>query len=388
MQYATPRRPLSWPTILFLVGTTVAAGLWPLYAYLYGVTAGQIALAVAYLVASGMSITVGYHRLISHRAFACQPWLKALLLIGGSAAWQGSALAWSADHIRHHSYTDTGRDPYNIQEGFLHAHVGWLFRRNHESAIPDYLKQDPLIVWQDRWYLPLAILTSFVVPYLIAGTGGFLLAGVVRLVAGHHATWFVNSWAHVGRKRPYDPRVSAADSWLVSLFTFGEGFHNYHHTFPNDYRNGISPLAWDPSKWMIWALSLVGVTYDLRRIERVQQWKRRVRSAIEFHTEHREGSRRLRETRAELERQIARTRSRLSSLLERAGELELASRECLDELRTRLSQRLHDTTDAIGRASRRRLAAAREVIDHLVAYHALLDQLLGYEAELSAGAMA
>jgi stearoyl-CoA desaturase (delta-9 desaturase) len=366
----------------------VAAGLWPVYAYFYGVTAGEVTLAVAYFVLSGLSITVGYHRLISHRAFACQPWLKFFFLVFGSAAWQGSALSWSADHIRHHAYTDTGRDPYNIKEGFLYAHVGWLFRRDHPSAVPENLKSDRLLVWQDRWYLPLAIVVSFVVPFLVAGTGGFLLAGAVRLVAGHHATWFVNSWAHVGRKRPYDPGVSAADSWIVSLFTFGEGFHNYHHAFPTDYRNGVNPLAWDPSKWLIWALSLVGVTYDLKRIERVQQWKRRVRSTLEFHSEHREGLRRLRETRVELERQIARTRTRLSHLLERAGEIELASRECLEDLRVRLAQRLHDTTDAIGQASRKRLAAAREAIDHLVAYHALLDQLLGAESGLAAGAPA
>lgn len=251
MNDISERSPLSWPTILFLAATTVAAGLWPVYAYFYGVTAGEAALAVSYFVLSGLSITVGYHRLIAHRAFACQSWLKFLLLVFGSAAWQGSALSWSADHIRHHAYTDTGRDPYNIKEGFLHAHVGWLFRREHPSAIPENLKADRLLVWQDRWYLPLAIVVSFVVPFLVAGTGGFLLAGVVRLVVGHHATWFVNSWAHVGGNRPYDPRVSAADSWIVSLFTFGEGFHNYHHAFPTDYRNGVSPLAWDPSKWLI-----------------------------------------------------------------------------------------------------------------------------------------
>ena len=158
------RRPLSWPTILFITGTTIVAALWPLYAYFYGVTAVQIALALGYYVAAGMSITVGYHRMISHRAFRCQRWLEALFLIFGSTAWQGSALDWATDHVRHHSYTDTGRDPYNIKEGFLHAHVGWLFRKNQDGPVPAFLADDKLLELQDRYYIPLAVTMSFVSP--------------------------------------------------------------------------------------------------------------------------------------------------------------------------------------------------------------------------------
>ncbi|TFH24850.1 MAG: hypothetical protein E4H03_02490, partial [Myxococcales bacterium] len=170
---------LRWRAILFICATTLIAALWPVYAYFYGVTSTEIVLAVAYFVTAGMSITVGYHRMISHRAFRARRWTEAALLVCGSAAWQGSALAWASDHLRHHSYTDTRRDPYNIKQGVVHAHVGWLFRRTvATSPQPAYLTSDPLIVWQDRYYVPLAVFTSFIVPYAIAGVGGFLLAGV------------------------------------------------------------------------------------------------------------------------------------------------------------------------------------------------------------------
>lgn len=378
------RRPLSWPPILFITTTTLIAAAWPVYAYFYGVTVAEIVLAVVYFVVAGMSITVGYHRMISHRAFRARRWLQAAFLICGSAAWQGSALAWAADHLRHHSYTDTRRDPYNIKQGFLYAHVGWLFRRvNEPSPRPAYLTSDPLIMWQDRHYLALAVTTSFIVPYAIAGLGGLLLAGVVRVVVGHHCTWFVNSWAHMGRRRPYDPRVSAADNWFLSLFTFGEGFHNYHHAFPSDYRNGIAPLAWDPSKWMIWTLSKLGVTYDLRRVRGASRWRRRVDSLLECDWDAGEKFARLRKTRAALERQIERSRVRLARLAERRLGMEQAATATVDELRRRVVRAMHERTQAITAASRARVERARELLDNLEAYQSLLERLRSYEAELA-----
>jgi len=378
--------PLSWPTILFIGGTTVVAALWPLYAAWYGVTIRQVALAVAYFVTCGMSITVGYHRMISHRAFQSQAWLKVVFLLFGAAAWQGSALEWASDHVRHHSYTDTDKDPYNIKQGFWYAHVGWLFYKRPASPVPAFLEDDALIAWQHRYYIPIAVTMSFVVPYLLAGMGGLLLAGVVRLVLGHHVTWFINSWAHTGGRRPYNPEVSAADNWFLSLFTFGEGYHNYHHTFPSDYRNGIATFAWDPSKWLIWTFSLVGVTYDLKRIGNISQWKRRVRAAIERRSEGTEHFARLRRTRASLEKQIASSRAHLDRLLARDWGFEMPSSSDLEDLRDRIGQAMHDTTKAITAASRRKLDRARELLDALVAYYALLEQLMDHEASLAATA--
>jgi stearoyl-CoA desaturase (delta-9 desaturase) len=378
------RKPLSWPTILFIVGTTVGAALWPLYAYFYGVTLGQVLLAVAYFVIAGMSITVGYHRLFSHRSFNCRPWMKAALLVTGSSAWQGSALDWAADHIRHHGYTDTEKDPYNIKQGVWHAHVGWLFRRTTDRPVPGFLTSDPLIVWQDKYYIPLAILTSFVVPYLIAGTGGLLLAGVVRIVVGHHVTWFVNSWAHLGGSRPYDPGCSAADNWVVALFTFGEGYHNYHHTFPNDYRNGITAWSWDPSKWVIQAFSFFGIAYDLKRVGPIARWQKRVQGAMADATADSKQLERLRKTRASLELQVEQTRERLERAIESGVDYEISARDNLSELRENLSKALQDKAEQVGSASRRKVERARELLDRMEAYGDLLDRMRKREAELAA----
>src|SRR4051812_10086628 len=112
------RPPIAWPTTLFIAGTTLVTLAWPFYAWRYGVAAGQIVLALFYLVACGLAITAGYHRLIAHRAYRCHPALELLFLLFGAAAWQGSALEWASDHVRHHAYTDTGRDPYSIARGF------------------------------------------------------------------------------------------------------------------------------------------------------------------------------------------------------------------------------------------------------------------------------
>jgi stearoyl-CoA desaturase (delta-9 desaturase) len=349
----------------------------------YGVTWGELALAFAYFVACGMAITAGYHRLIAHRSYRCQSWLEACFLVAGAAAWQGSALDWASDHVRHHSYTDTPRDPYNIRQGIWHAHVGWLLRKQKPASVPPFLRGDRLLELQDRFYVPLATFVSFVVPYLVAGFGGLLLAGVVRTVVGHHVTWLINSLAHVGGRRPFEPRVSAADHRVLAFFTFGEGYHNYHHAFPNDYRNGVTAFAWDPSKWMIWAFSLVGITYELKRIGPVHQWRQRVRVAIEHGGSGSEGFARLHQTRAALEQQIASCRASLARTVAKAGStLEVAHYPSIDELRERFSTALREARDAVSRASHRRAERIRELIESLTAYQALLDQLTAHEAKL------
>lgn len=374
---------LSWPTILFILGTTLGALLWPVYAYFYGVTVGEVVLAIVYFVATAMSITVGYHRLIAHRSFACSSWVEAMFLIVGSAAWQGSALEWASDHVRHHGHTDTGKDPYNIQQGVWHAHIGWLFWRRDIGEVPGFLADDRLIRFQHRYYVPLAVFTSFVVPYLLAGTGGLMLAGVVRIVLGHHVTWLVNSWAHVGGNRPYNPNVSAADNWMVALFTFGEGWHNYHHTFPNDYRNGIGRWAWDPSKWLVWTLAKLGVAWDLKRIAPTVRWNKRVAGVLDHAEQDPESLARLRQTRAALERQIEQSRSRLQRLLSDSLDYEQAAYDNIAELREGLGRYLTEKQEALNEATRKKLERACVVLDNLDVYHSLQERLAALEDRLA-----
>ncbi len=374
---------LSWPTILFIFGTTVGALLWPFYAYVYGVTAGEILLAVAYFVATAMSITVGYHRLIAHRSFACRSWVEAIFLIVGSAAWQGSALDWASDHIRHHGHTDTKKDPYNINQGVWYAHIGWLFWKRDASDVPGFLANDRLIALQHRYYVPLAIFTSFVVPYLIAGTGGLMLAGLVRIVVGHHVTWLVNSWAHIGGNRPYNPNVSAADNWMVALFTFGEGWHNYHHTFPNDYRNGIGALAWDPSKWLVWSMAKLGIAWDLKLVAPTDRWKKRVAGLLDYSDPDGVSVQRLRKTKAELERQIEENRARAERLLRDSLDYEQAAHENIRDLRDRVAGYLTEKQEALTESTRTRLERACETLDNIDVYQSLLERVAMAEAKLA-----
>ncbi|MFT4572287.1 MAG: stearoyl-CoA desaturase (delta-9 desaturase) [Candidatus Binatia bacterium] len=390
--------PINWATLLFIGGTTLTAALWPIHAWFYGTSLAQLLVAAAYFVSTGMAITVGYHRLIAHRTFKSHPWFEALLLIVGSAAWQGSALEWASDHVRHHAYTDTDEDPYNRTRGFWYSHIGWLLRKRDldRDTVPEWLASNRLVVLQDRYYTPLAVITSFLIPLAVFGVGGLLLIGAVRLVAVHHVTWFINSWAHTGTHRPYNPRVSAVDNWFLAFFTFGEGWHNYHHAFPADYRNGIQALSWDPSKWLIWSMSKVGATYDLKRMSPAIVWRKRVETALGHVGSERAD--RVAATRQRLERLSETTLHNLRAAARRAGkrgdeefvavsrrlrEIELPEFDGpdLQELRKHLTAAADHWREARDARATRRAKRMRELIDHLAAYRVLLDRLTADTAD-------
>ena len=252
----------------------------PIFCYYFG---GQInwwlhgTMFVLMFIASGLSITLGYHRLFAHLSFKAKWPIKFLTAVFGATALENSILEWCSDHRRHHKHTDQEDDPYNIQRGFLHAHMGWIMLRplNGESPLTNVndLKQDPLILWQHKWWAVIGILVGFGLPALIGflaggvmgGVAGLLMGGVTRLVAVHHMTFFINSLCHTLGTQPYSNKCSAKDSWLMALFTFGEGYHNFHHEFQHDYRNGVKPWQFDPTKWTILLLEKVGLVFDLRK---------------------------------------------------------------------------------------------------------------------------
>ena len=371
-------RPINWPTVLFIAGTTLGAMAWPLYAWHYGVTWSEIVLAVAYYLTTGLAITVGYHRLLTHRTFKAHPVVEAAFLLVGAAAWQGSALEWSVDHIRHHSHIDTEADPYNRRRGFWYSHIGWLFRRETVAPterIPHFLKNDRLVMFQHRWYVPIAVVTSFLIPIAICGPGGLLLVGAVRIVALHHTTWFINSWAHTGKRRPYNPDVTANDNWLLAVIAFGEGWHNYHHAFPNDYRNGVRAFDWDPSKWLIWTMSKLGVAYDLKRASTATVWSRRVDALLAYEGCARTRADLLGATRDSLERMARRSEARIAALAARLHEKAALSQADLGDLSRRLSERVEGWKRARDRRSLARARRVDEIIEQLVLYRGLLERL-------------
>ena len=272
---------IRWLNSVFLITTLLVTliGL-PVFCYYFG---GQInwwlhgTMFALMFIASGLSITLGYHRLFAHLSFKAKWPIKFLTAVFGATALENSVLEWCSDHRRHHKNTDQDDDPYNIQRGFLYAHMGWILLRPINGDWPltnvNDLKKDPLLGWQHKWWGPIGIFVGFGLPALIGflmggGIGalaGFLIAGVARLVMVHHMTFFINSLCHTIGTQPYSKRCSAKDSWLMALFTFGEGYHNFHHEFQHDYRNGVKSWQFDPTKWMIWVLSKLGLTSDLRK---------------------------------------------------------------------------------------------------------------------------
>ncbi|KAJ2498780.1 stearoyl-CoA 9-desaturase [Coemansia sp. RSA 1972] len=262
---------LHWVHIILLATTPLLA--------LYGIATTSarpetLALMVTVYLISGLGITAGYHRLWAHTAYSAAYPLQVFLALAGAAAVQGSIFWWARDHRVHHRYTDTPKDPYNALEGFWHSHLGWMLvkkdRRRLGYADTSDLKTDPVIRWQHKYY-PLLVLTFGVfIPILIAGLGwgdwrgGFFYAVVLRMVLLHHATFCINSLAHTIGRRSYDDVQTARDSWVTALVTMGEGYHNFHHQFPNDYRNAIRFYQYDPTKWFIRIASTMGLAYDLK----------------------------------------------------------------------------------------------------------------------------
>lgn len=281
---AAHRYRLDWTNTLFLVVShLLAVGA---IAYMIAVQASWWTggLALLWFGLSALSVTGGYHRLFAHRAYQAAGPLKAFYLLFGAAAVQNSALKWASDHRRHHAFTDQTSDPYNIRRGFWWAHIGWVFCEapSELRAVRD-LQGDRLVALQHRFYVPLAILMGAVFPALFGLAwgdpwGALLVAGFLRLVVQWHATFAVNSVAHCIGSQPFCRKTSARNSFLTALITLGEGYHNFHHRFQADYRNGVRWWHFDPTKWFVWSLSKVGVARNLKRtsIESIRRARAKV----------------------------------------------------------------------------------------------------------------
>ncbi len=280
-----PFNRVEWVTSGFLIVTALLTlTAVPAYFWHYGWDWFLFGVFLFYYLATGMSITLGYHRLFSHKAFKAKWPVKLFVLLFGAAAFENSALWWSSEHRKHHKHVDTDDDPYDITKGFFWAHMGWLmFKIKPTPPLENVqdLKKDKLVMWQHNWVHEISFLVSFIIPALIgygyahftgnlsplAGAlGGFLIPGVARVVMVQHATFCINSLCHMIGSRPYSTSHTGRDSWIAAIFTMGEGYHNYHHEFQWDYRNGVKPWQLDPSKWFIWGLSKLGLASDLKRV--------------------------------------------------------------------------------------------------------------------------
>lgn len=227
----------------------------------------------------GISITAGYHRLFSHKAYEAHPWLENSVLFFSTLAFQYSALMWSHDHRLHHKHVDTDEDPYSIEKGFWYAHLGWIFtqERQYNPALVKDLERNPRVMFQHRHFIGLTLAANAVVfgiaCLFMHPLAALFAVTVARIFAIHHSTWFINSLAHTWGAKTYARELSAVDNAILAVLTFGEGYHNYHHAFASDYRNGIRWYHYDVTKWLIWLASKFGLAKSLRKVSdlRIQQ---------------------------------------------------------------------------------------------------------------------
>ena len=262
--------------LVFLITFLVAAIGVPLYAYMEGFSLAIILSAVVALSFCELSITAGYHRLWSHKAYEANAVVRFFYAIGGAFAVQNSALHWCSDHRVHHRFVDQNdKDPYSAKRGFWYSHIGWMLREYQAHRYTDYknvadLQRDKIVNWQHQYYLTLVLLTNFGIPLIVGFIlndiwASLLLVGFLRLVVSHHLTFLINSLAHMWGTQPYNDKNTAKDNPIVALLTFGEGYHNFHHAFQYDYRNAIKWWQFDPTKWLIRSLSYIGLASKLYR---------------------------------------------------------------------------------------------------------------------------
>jgi stearoyl-CoA desaturase (delta-9 desaturase) len=252
----------------------------------------DVAVFAIVYTCTGFGVTVGFHRLFTHRSFKTGPVVRATLAIFGSAAIEGPMISWVSDHRKHHAFSDQEGDPHsphghgdgwrNHLKGLLHAHVGWLFvhtqRGNRERYAPDLMK-DPITRFVDKTFV-LWVLVGLAVPFLlgwvIGGTidtalTGLLWGGAVRMLVLHHVTYSINSLCHYFGRRRFDTDDESRNLAWLSVLSLGESWHHNHHAFPTSARHGLSRWEVDPSALVIRGMRKVGLAWDVIEISPERQ---------------------------------------------------------------------------------------------------------------------
>jgi stearoyl-CoA desaturase (delta-9 desaturase) len=249
--------------IVPFLGTVLAIGL----LWQQTVHWSDLALLATMYTLTAFGLTIGYHRMLTHRSFRPHPVMKFVLLVLGAIAVEAPPIEWAAVHIKHHAQSDREGDPHSPLEGLFHAHVGWLFKGNFPApeVYCRHLLKDPITVLVNRTFL-LWIALSFVILYLLGGWTGVLWGGLVRIFLGHHVTFSVNSICHTFGKREFETNDRSRNEWIVGLLGFGEGWHNNHHAFPRSAFHGLHWWQVDFSGYIIWVLERLGLAHDLYRV--------------------------------------------------------------------------------------------------------------------------
>jgi stearoyl-CoA desaturase (Delta-9 desaturase) len=254
-----------------------------------------VVFAIMYL-ATGLGVTVGFHRHLTHRSFKTSRPIRAALAVLGSAAIEGPVISWVADHRKHHTFSDREGDPHSPHvghgggfrgalKGLFHAHVGWLFIHTQRGARKRYARDllaDPVVSFVDRHFLAWALgglALAFALGYAIGGSfyaalTGLLWGGGVRMLVVHHVTYSINSLCHFFGRRRFDTDDESRNLLWLSLFSFGESWHNNHHAFPTSAEHGLRRWEIDPSALVIRALERLGLVWDVVRVDPERQTRK------------------------------------------------------------------------------------------------------------------
>jgi stearoyl-CoA desaturase (Delta-9 desaturase) len=293
VEHETRDRIITWAvSILPLVALALAA--WFAWDNLLN-PSDLVVFGILYLL-TGFGVTVGFHRLFTHRSFKTRPAVRAVLAVCGSAAIEGPVISWVADHRKHHAFSDKPGDPHSPHvdhgsgwrgelRGFVHAHMGWLFIHTQRGArgryAPDLLA-DPVVRFVDRTFVLWAV-SGFVAAFalgvaiggsLTAGLTALLWGGAVRLFVLHHLTYSINSVCHVFGRRRFATTDESRNVFWLALPTFGEAWHNNHHAFPTSARHGLRRWELDPSAAVIRGLEACGLAWDVVRITPERQQRK------------------------------------------------------------------------------------------------------------------
>jgi stearoyl-CoA desaturase (Delta-9 desaturase) len=258
----------------------------------------DIAVFLIMYVATGLGVTVGFHRLLTHRAFKTSAPVRGLFAALGSIAIEGPVISWVADHRKHHAFSDKPGDPHSPHvdhgvglrgalRGLVHAHMGWLFIHTQRGARQRYapdLMRDPVVSFVHRTFL-LWVAVSFALPFglgwLIGGTletalTALLWGGLVRIFVLHHVTYSINSWCHFAGRRRFNTKDESRNVLWLAIPSFGESWHNNHHAFPTSARHGMRTWEVDPSAMVIWLLEKTGLAWDVVRVSEERQARKLV----------------------------------------------------------------------------------------------------------------
>jgi len=288
VDFAALRRRLETPVERFLVVFTVVV---PLIATIYAIVLlwerlvgwKDIAIMMGMYTITALGITVGFHRMLTHRSFAAHPAVRFMFLMFGSMAMEGPALDWASIHIQHHANSDHDDDPHSPIHGFLHAHLGWFFNgfKSNPEVYGRWLKKDRLVVFMSDTFLVWTVL-SYLIPFLLGGWTGLLWGGLVRVFLTTHVTWSVNSICHTFGNRMFETTDRSYNNWVVGLLAFGEGWHNNHHAFPRSAFHGMRWYQFDLSSYVIMGLEKLGLAWDVQRVPEQVLEARLIKAAREM----------------------------------------------------------------------------------------------------------